>query len=706
MKDQFKSQYKKKLLLAVSLGLFVACIAVALVSVLPLYSQLKIQQANNLSFAVTTRSMVVEEFLAKARDTARQFTSRSKIREFLEKYNRGEIELLAFQKFTAPKLGDALSLSEDAVGITRLDRKGIPVVEVGISIPKAYLSNLETANRDPMIKGPVKYKSDLYIVVSASIFNKQNQFVGTDVVLFSIAALKGVVQDYTGLGRTGETILGGLDEKGRAFIFFDIRYEQEKNSSKLITQRTALSTKELQKSLAEKSKPGNRLHEENSEMIASGIIPAVNWGVLVMMNKDELFEPVTQQVIRIALVIILLIIPFGVFGLLLLLRPLSHRLLIHVDTLQQEINAKEEAILKREQAEQNILDERERLNVTLQSIADGVISTDINGKVVFINKVAEKLICYEQNKAIGQSVENVFHIIDEDTGEFYEHPVSQRPESGDAVLIACNNRCVIEYGSSPIFDKTHNMVGSVLVFRDVTERRRIQEELFKAQKIESVGVLAGGIAHDFNNILAIILGNVELAEMTIGSDNKAYALLKVAEDACARAVNLTQQLLTFSRGGDPIKKTTSIQNTITESVDFVLHGSPVSCEFDIPADLWLVDIDSGQIGQVIQNLVINAIHAMPNGGKIQISCANLETAEINNNKAEQGQSYIKIVVRDTGIGIDEEYLSKIFDPYYSTKDIGNGLGLAITHSIIKKHNGFIDVESIVGMVRPLLSIYR
>ena len=295
----------------------------------------------------------------------------------------------------------------------------------------------------------------------------------------------------------------------------------------------------------------------------------------------------------------------------------------------------------------------------------------------------------------------MFNIINEKTGKPCDNPVDKVLSSGKiiglahftALLSRDGTQYLIEDSGAPIFDKDSQIIGTVLVFRNVTEERRTAKELLKIKKLESVGILAGGIAHDFNNILAVILGNIELAGMSIDRTSKAYNLLQEAQKGSLRAKDLTQQLLTFSKGGDPVKKTVSIGTTIAESANFVLHGSQVACRLSIPDDLWLVDADSGQISQVVQNLVINAKHAMPEGGEIKILCTN-----VTDNRAEASvdlldKAYVKIVVQDNGCGIAEKYHEKIFDPYFTTKPEGSGLGLATVYSIISKHGGYVFVDS-------------
>ncbi len=237
----------------------------------------------------------------------------------------------------------------------------------------------------------------------------------------------------------------------------------------------------------------------------------------------------------------------------------------------------------------------------------------------------------------------------------------------------------------------------IAVARDISDRKQVEAELIKIRKLESIGVLAGGIAHDFNNILVSILGNISLAALYITPENeKVKNLLHEAEKASLRAKDLTQQLLTFSKGGEPVKQIASIAAVIMDSAGFVLRGSSSKCEYSFSEDLWPVEIDTGQMSQVIQNIIINAGHAMPEGGIIDIRCENFVKDEKQSLPLTAGD-YVKISISDKGIGIPANMLDKIFDPYFTTKQDGSGLGLAITHSIILQHGGHITVESEQGI---------
>ncbi len=230
---------------------------------------------------------------------------------------------------------------------------------------------------------------------------------------------------------------------------------------------------------------------------------------------------------------------------------------------------------------------------------------------------------------------------------------------------------------------------------EIARRAQMEAELLKVQKLESLGILAGGIAHDFNNLLTVILGNLTLAEEYAKYGNNVEAQLEEAEHATLKARDLTKQLLTFARGGAPVKKTASLGELARETVNFILHGSKVDCRFAIDPNLWPVEVDAGQMSQVISNLVINALQAMPEGGTLRVTGTNV-TLSATDCPPLPADDYVKLSIADTGCGIPPEHLASIFDPYFTTKKTGSGLGLAISYSVIKNHGGHIAVESTVG----------
>ncbi|MCX7913477.1 MAG: PAS domain S-box protein, partial [Thermodesulfovibrionales bacterium] len=362
-------------------------------------------------------------------------------------------------------------------------------------------------------------------------------------------------------------------------------------------------------------------------------------------------------------------------------------------------------ISERKRAEKALFEEKELLSVTLRSIGEGVISTDIKGKILLMNKMAEKLSGWSLEEAYKSPVYQILKIVDfnskgysEDilTYIYNESKEDSFSYSGKYKLIDRDkNQKPILFNISPVKDEESKVIGAVLTFKDITDLVRLEEEILKSEKLEAIGILAGGIAHDFNNLLTGVLGNIQLAKIHLGTEHPAYKRIEAAEKAIDRSISLTHQLLTFSKGGAPLKKPSSIEQIIKDSAIFSLRGTNIKCEFDFSEDLLPVEVDEGQLSRVISNLVINAVQAMPFGGTININIKNVEVRRANNLPIKDGQ-YVLIEIRDQGIGIPEENLGKIFDPFFTTKEGGSGLGLAVVYSIIKNHGGHIQVSSKVN----------
>ncbi len=357
--------------------------------------------------------------------------------------------------------------------------------------------------------------------------------------------------------------------------------------------------------------------------------------------------------------------------------------------------------LKRAEAE--LAAEKERLAVTLRAMAEGVVTTDIDGRVQFLNPAAAALTQWDAEAAVGRPVDEVCPLRAAEGEEPVAVPVD-RVLRGDTVaelpahtVVAGRTgaRRLVEGCCAPIHAADSAVVGTVLVFRDVTERERLEQELVRASKLESVGLLAGGIAHDFNNILTAVMGNLALGLLDVEAESDLGRALRDAERAALRARDLTQQLLTFARGGEPIRTAVRLPEIVAEMTRFALHGAKVKAEFDLAPDLWPADVDKAQISRVVQNLVINAVQAMHGGGVVRLVARNVRVAALELPPLAPG-AYVHIAVADTGVGIKPEHLDRVFEPYFTTKQTGSGLGLATVYSIVRKHKGHIRVESALG----------
>jgi PAS domain S-box-containing protein len=359
--------------------------------------------------------------------------------------------------------------------------------------------------------------------------------------------------------------------------------------------------------------------------------------------------------------------------------------------------------IQRKRVEQALADEKELLSVIMRSIGEGVVAADPAGRIMLINATAEDLTGWRAAEALGRPLDDVVHAARERTRERIDGwparilKSDRRADVPDQVLLTARDggERIVSVGGAPMRDAHNRVVGLLLVLRDVTEKRRIEDNLANALRLESLGLMAGGIAHDFNNILTGIIGHISLTKLAVPQGSEAFQLMQEAEKASLRARELTNQLLTFAQGGAPVKETAALGELLRDSADFALRGSAVCCDFQLPADLWPVEVDISQMNQVVQNLVLNAVQAMPNGGRILISGENIITSGDEGLPLQPGR-YVKISIADSGLGIPESNLARIFDPYFSTKETGRGLGLPTTYSIIRRHDGHISVASTVG----------
>ncbi|MFA5264959.1 MAG: ATP-binding protein, partial [Opitutaceae bacterium] len=360
-------------------------------------------------------------------------------------------------------------------------------------------------------------------------------------------------------------------------------------------------------------------------------------------------------------------------------------------------------ITARRFAEQALAAEKERLAVTLRAMEEAVVTLDKDSKVQFMNQAAAKLHGAEAERVVGRDFSDVLAFVQAETGEPIAWSIEETLRNGLVVDVPAqaglrgpqDKIYAIEGCCVPLRDQKSEVIGAVLVLRDVTDRQRLESKLQRASKLEAVGILAGGIAHDFNNILTAILGNLSLASLEAKGRKPLELYLKEAQNASVRARDLTLRLLTFAKGGDPVRSAVRVADIVEEAARFALRGSKVKCEQAIPMDLWFADADKGQLGQIVQNIVINAAQAMPEGGVVVISARNEIVGENSALPLAPGD-YIQLSITDSGMGMAPEMLPKIFDPYFTTKKTGSGLGLATVYSIVRKHRGFIDVESELG----------
>jgi PAS domain S-box-containing protein len=353
-----------------------------------------------------------------------------------------------------------------------------------------------------------------------------------------------------------------------------------------------------------------------------------------------------------------------------------------------------EAARKQSEKDQQIF------NSLVENSTDLIGIASLDGKVFYLNRAGQKLVGLDGLEAAGKTRIQEYSL-EEDASTLQKMVGSLQKKGtwrGEARIrhFKTGMPVPVDVHAFVIRDaKIGQPIAIANISRDISVRKKMEAEMARSEKLDSIGVLAGGIAHDFNNLLTAIFGNITLAKMYANREGEVYRRLEESEKAALRAKDLTQQLLTYSKGGAPVKKTISIRELVTESAGFALRGSNVKCEFSFPDDLWTVEADEGQLSQAVNNLIINAAHAMPEGGAIQVYGRNA-SGDRNELPPAKG-NHVSISIMDHGIGIAKEHLSKIFDPYFTTKRKGSGLGLSTTYSIVKNHGGHLAVESELGI---------
>lgn len=352
-------------------------------------------------------------------------------------------------------------------------------------------------------------------------------------------------------------------------------------------------------------------------------------------------------------------------------------------------------ITDRKKTEEQIIDAMNYIQTILRTSPVGIGTYKATGEPVSVNEAIARIVGASIEQLTHQNFRSIeswqrFGLLDfaeralttgiEQRGDFHIVTTFGKEVDIDALFIPF------------MFGGEQHLMHTVL---DITEQKKHEKEQLKIEKLESLGLLAGGIAHDFNNILTGVMGNISFAQMFLDSSHKSYKLLVEAEKATTRATELAHQLLTFARGGEPIKKVISIQNIVNETVELVLRGSNIKGIVEIPDSIDAINADEGQISQVLHNIVINASQAMPGGGTLTATAQNEILADNNVLFLHPGK-YVQLTITDQGCGMPDDVMKRIFDPYFTTKPAGSGLGLASAHSIIKRHGGHIGASSIVG----------
>jgi len=357
-------------------------------------------------------------------------------------------------------------------------------------------------------------------------------------------------------------------------------------------------------------------------------------------------------------------------------------------------------------AEEALRESEERFRTVADFAYDWEYWIAPDGHHIYVSPSCERITGYSSEEFLNdhELLQKIVHPDDQSTFVRHLRQAKQKEKTSSLdfrIITRRGEERWISHACQPVHGPDGRYLGQRGSNRDISKRKLMQEELLKTKKLESLGVLTGGIAHDFNNMLTVVLGNISLARMmseTYDIEETIKLLIEV-EKAAMRTKDLTARLITFSKGGGPVREEVSIRALLKESVNDALRGSGIGCELYIPADVWPVEIDESQMRQVIHNIVTNSMEAMPGRGAIKVYCQNIDISEKDGLALKHGK-YVKVSLKDQGAGIPQENLSKVFDPYFSTKEMGTqkgmGLGLAVAYSVVKKHGGLITIESQLG----------
>lgn len=367
---------------------------------------------------------------------------------------------------------------------------------------------------------------------------------------------------------------------------------------------------------------------------------------------------------------------------------------------KEELHSVIEMALYKRKMEGYLKKREEFLSTTLKSISDAVITTDVDARITFINPIAEVITGWGQEEALGKHIDQLYRIIDEKTGNQIENPVipvlahgKKETIENHLLMTKQNRRISIASDISPIKNEKGKIIGSAIILRDNTEKKKIQEELIKAQRLASLSHIAGSIGHAFNNHLTVIIGNIELIKKTGSLGKACMADIQEAEFAARKAKNLARQLLNFSQRGEMARQPVDIAKVLKDVVNTVMRSSVKQYELVLPDDLWQANADESQLSQVFFNVVKKTFSMIEEDGKIAVIAKNEEIKSQGSLPIDPGK-YVNITIKEYGKSIPKDQLDGLFDPYFSVEKEPGGIELAIAYSIVKKHNGYITAESV------------
>ena len=702
MQEKSKTRrIQRTILIFATAAFLITGIAVGLATLVPLYNHWKEHHEEEMMRAVLAKTLAIEAFLDRAKDAALLVASRSMIREKLEAYDAGDLNREDLSAFTQEKLLDVLDHSRLIVGITRLDREGIPFAHVGVPIPQDSWVVPADDSRKAQIGKSVVLDGRIRLVLSAPVLDRNMKRLGTDVVLSKIAGLKTIVANSSDLAVPGEVFLGMVLPQGTVRLLPGSSATESQFHAVI---HDPLIRAALDRALMKKS--GIMGQQENAQAYIAGYGPIsdTNWGLVIRFSKDEIYGPVWNQLFLTSGLVVLTVI-LGTIGMVLILRPLTGKLILRAEDMEQEIQAKTTQLStelnERRQAEEVIRRQNKFLDTIFGSFAYPIYIIDANDYTIAkanlaasLGGISEKSTCYSATHNGTAPCNSSNHPCPLD-----EVKKTRRPIVVEHIHKDINDESKhFEIHGYPIFDAEGNVTQMIEYALDISDRKKAQSLLIQTEKFKAVADLTAGVAHNINNLLQVIMGNARLALMDLerGELSDIKEAMERIIDTSRHGAATVRRLSSFVTAGDGGTESKSeivdVSNIIREASDMATawwksepekKGIRIGLSLDLE-ERCLVKARKSELLEVAVNLIRNAAEALPEGGEIRIITG-----------MEQGKVLIKI--RDTGVGISQEDIGRLFTPLFTTKcQVGTGLGLAISRSIIDAHGGQILVESIEG----------
>ncbi len=743
---------RRKLFVYIAVGLLALTVSLSVSTMLPTYNRLVAAEDNNIYHAAQTRAMAINEWVKRSKDVTLQITSRTRIRQELEKYNDGKISLAQLKAFTEPKLEDAMHISKDILGITRLDRKRHIVASCGLSLPKDKWPQLILRAESMITFTPILSRYDSVVIIGAPIMNRAGKLLGTDFVFVDPSRLKNISQNYKGLGKTSEIVLGYASCKQICTVF-PFKVENKQFST------VAALDGSLQLFLQNAINGKDGIEHVGKTVVAYAPVAGSPLGLLIVQSEEELYSDLHSKLIVLSLFSFLIYLVF-LFGFWYAMKPLAGRIQMRTSELKATISDRtlhlQKEISERKQAEEALRLNEMRLETqwqlsqmtkkSLKEIMDFALEQGVGltnsqiGYLAFMNENETVLTMHSWSKQAmkecgikdkpflfhvdktglwGEAIRQRKPII---TNDYDQSPLKQGyPEGhvaitrhmnvpvfdGDKIVVVAGvGNKEMPYDDGDVRQLTMLMQGMwTIVKRERAEEalRESEEKLSRSQKMESLGLLAGGVAHDLNNILSGIVSYPELLLMKLPEDSELRKPLETILSSGNKATAIVQDLLTTARGVASSKSPLNINNVVEEYLtspeyNKLNHYHP-GVEFSTGLDGDLMNIDGSliHIRKVVMNLASNAAEAIHGRGVVTISTRNCYVdLPIKGYEHVNIGEYAVLQISDNGPGISQDDLKRIFEPFYSKKVMGRsgtGLGLAVVWNVLQDHKGYIDVRS-------------